>query len=73
DRGRFAEVWGEDPVVRWRGELQEAAGLGLIELTDDAVALTERGFFLWGHVARSLLGAPLKAPGEHEGPPRSAG
>lgn len=56
DRARFAEVWGEDPVVRWKGELQEAAGLGLIELTDGAVALTERGFFLWGHVARSLLG-----------------
>ena len=65
DRRRFAEVWGEDPVVRWKGEFQEAAGLGLIELTDDAVALTERGFFLWGYVARSLLGpeAPLKAPG----------
>ena len=55
DRARFAEVWGEDPVVRWKGELQEAAGLGLIEVTGDAVALTERGFFLWGHVARSLL------------------
>ncbi len=63
DRGRFAEVWGEDPVVRWRGELQEAAGLGLIELTDDAVALTERGFFLWGHVARSLLGAIREVSG----------
>ena len=63
DRGRFAEVWGEDPVVRWRGELQEAVGLGLIELTDDAVALTERGFFLWGHVARSLLGAIREVSG----------
>jgi oxygen-independent coproporphyrinogen-3 oxidase len=55
DRARFAEVWGEDPVVRWKGELQEAAGLGLIEVTEGAVALTERGFFLWGHVARSVL------------------
>jgi oxygen-independent coproporphyrinogen-3 oxidase len=63
DRGRFAEVWGEDPVVRWRGELQEAAGLGLIELTDGAVALTGRGFFLWGHVARSLLGAIREVSG----------
>jgi coproporphyrinogen III oxidase-like Fe-S oxidoreductase len=63
DRARFAEVWGEDPVVRWRSELQEAAGLGLIELTDDAVALTERGFFLWGHVARSLLGAIREVSG----------
>jgi len=62
DRRRFAEVWGEDPVVRWKGELQEVAGLGLIELTDDAVALTEHGFFLWGHVARSLLGPPRGAP-----------
>jgi len=56
DRARFAEVWGEDPVVRWKGELEEAAGLGLVELTDHGIALTERGFFLWGHVARSLLG-----------------
>jgi len=29
--------------------------LGLIRITEQAVALTERGFFLWGHVARSLL------------------
>jgi putative oxygen-independent coproporphyrinogen III oxidase len=55
DRARFAEVWGEDPVVRWREELEEAAGLGLIRITEHAVALTERGFFLWGHVARALL------------------
>jgi oxygen-independent coproporphyrinogen-3 oxidase len=55
DRERFAEVWGDDPVVRWRGELEEAAGLGLVEVTGHTVALTERGFFLWGHVARSLL------------------
>jgi oxygen-independent coproporphyrinogen-3 oxidase len=55
DRARFAEVWGEDPAVRWSGEFAEAAALGLVEITEHAVALTERGFFLWGHVARSLL------------------
>jgi oxygen-independent coproporphyrinogen-3 oxidase len=56
DRARFAEVWGEDPAVRWRGELQDAGALGLVLVTERTVALTERGFFLWAHVARSLLG-----------------
>jgi coproporphyrinogen III oxidase-like Fe-S oxidoreductase len=56
DRARFAEVWGEDPALRWSGEFAEAAALGLVEITEHTVALTERGFFLWGHVARSLLG-----------------
>jgi coproporphyrinogen III oxidase-like Fe-S oxidoreductase len=57
DRARFAEVWGKDPVVRWKGEFEEAAGLGLVEITEHTVALTKRGFFLWGHVARSMLGS----------------
>jgi oxygen-independent coproporphyrinogen-3 oxidase len=56
DRLRFAEVYGVDPALRWKGELQEASALGLVRLTDGTVALTDRGFFLWGHVARSLLG-----------------
>lgn len=56
DRARFAEVWGEDPAVRWSSELQEAAGLGLVGISEQTVALTQRGFFLWAHVARSLLG-----------------
>ena len=55
DRDRFARVWGCDPAERWTQELEEAARLGLVSLTDDRVRLTEQGFFLWGHVARSLL------------------
>jgi coproporphyrinogen III oxidase-like Fe-S oxidoreductase len=56
DRAAFTEVWGEDPALRWEDELREAEALGLIRISDDAVALADRGFFLWGHVARSLLG-----------------
>jgi oxygen-independent coproporphyrinogen-3 oxidase len=56
DRARFGEVWGEDPAVRWSGEFREATALGLVLVTEPTVALTEHGFFLWGHVARSLLG-----------------
>lgn len=55
DRSRFTAAWGCDPVQRWAGELQEAAGLGLVSLTPSTVALTGRGFLLWGYVARSLL------------------
>ena len=56
DRRGFARVWGHDPAVRWAQELGEAARLGLVAVTEASVVLTERGFFLWGHVARSLLG-----------------
>lgn len=54
-RARFAEVWGADPVARWGRELGDAERLGLVEVGERRVALTERGFFLWGHVARQLL------------------
>lgn len=57
DRARFEARWGCDPGVRWERELATAAELGLISLTDANVSLTQRGFFLWGHVARSLLGS----------------
>ena len=56
DRAAFASVWGVDPGVRWASELSAAEGLDLVSLTPERVALTEKGFFLWGHVARSLLG-----------------
>lgn len=57
-RARFAQRWGCDPAVRWQAELAAAAGLGLVRVTDDVVALTEKGFFLWGQVARTLLPVP---------------
>ena len=56
DRPRFAQVWGIDPAARWQAELGDAERLGLVSVTEERVALTEGGFFLWGHVARSLLG-----------------
>jgi len=56
DRAAFAAVWGVDPGQRWAEELSAAAGLRLVSVTPERVALTEEGFFLWGHVARSLLG-----------------
>jgi len=55
DRARFAERCGVDPVVRWERELRDAEGLGLVDISDERVALADRGFFLWAHVARSLL------------------
>ena len=61
DRGRFLARWGVDPARRWAAELESAAGLGLVAVTDQSVALTDRGFFLWGHVARSLLADPEPA------------
>jgi coproporphyrinogen III oxidase-like Fe-S oxidoreductase len=71
DRARFARVWGCDPAERWREELEEAARLGLVQVTGERVALTDRGFFLWGHVARSLLEDPEEPAGA--GPPVSRG
>jgi oxygen-independent coproporphyrinogen-3 oxidase len=58
DRGRFAEAWGVDPAIRWKPALDEAGTLGLVAVTGASVALTEKGFFLWGAVARSILEDP---------------
>lgn len=55
DRAGFGRVWGFDPAQRWAGELAASADLGLVAVTPERIALTDRGFFLWGHVARSLL------------------
>ena len=63
DRRRFQEVWGCDPALAWSVELRDSQELGLVEVTDDRVGLTSRGFFLWGHVARALVDdtpAPLR-------------
>jgi oxygen-independent coproporphyrinogen-3 oxidase len=57
DRRRFEIAWGCDPAVRWGNELTEASRIGLVDVTDRRVALTERGFFLWGYVARALVPA----------------
>jgi putative oxygen-independent coproporphyrinogen III oxidase len=56
DRAAFARRWGPDPAERWASELASAEELGLAAVTPERVQLTDRGFFLWGHVARSLLG-----------------
>ncbi|HWD09093.1 MAG TPA: radical SAM family heme chaperone HemW [Actinomycetota bacterium] len=56
DRPAFESVWGVDPAARWAAELAASERLGLVSVTPERVALTDDGFFLWGHVARSLLG-----------------
>ena len=57
NRVRFAARWGCDPLVRWGRELSQAEDLGLVRTSGPTLSLTDRGFFLWAHVARSLLPA----------------
>lgn len=54
-RAPFAARFGADPVRAWPEEMEDLRELGLVGWDAERLAPTPRGFFLWGHVARTLL------------------
>lgn len=55
DRARFAGRWGADPMDLWGEAVSELVRLGLVDVSTSCLRPSESGFFLWGHIARSLL------------------
>ena len=54
-RAEFLLRWGEDPVELWSDVFRDLGAQGLVSVTSESVAPTDRGFLLNGYVSRAIL------------------